>query len=231
MSALMINLHQLRIFVAIVEFGSVRRAAEELHLTQPALSAQIRALRRAARTPIFAREGRRIVPTEGGLRLYEYARDMLAATEALERDLVQIGSGQLTQVVVAGNRAYGTYILPDLLSRFHLKNPGTSVRLLDATSEEVIDRVRHGEIDIGIVTPNQVPRELLVSHLGEDLLLVVESARHPISDGGTLSLHQVSQAPFIRTLIGQTRVGTKLEHMLLAEGLQPRRVVMELTTW
>src|SRR5437016_8838963 len=118
----MINLHQLNIFVSVVELKSVTQAAERLHLTQPAVSAQLRHLRAFVGQPILQREARGVVPTEAGTVLYEYAQEVLGATDAFRRDLNEVTSGELDHIVVAGARSYGTYVLPRILSGFQLRH-------------------------------------------------------------------------------------------------------------
>jgi DNA-binding transcriptional LysR family regulator len=226
-----LNLHQLQIFAAVVEQQSVTRAAQQLHLTQPAVSGQLRALRAYANAPLLVRDGRRVVPTEEGAALYHYARQVLGATESLDHDLAEIASGGVGRAAVAGNRAYAAYVLPGVLTRFQLAHPSVTVRLLDGPSAEVVDHVAHGEIDVAVVTHNQIPTELKVGHLGDDVLVTVESAQRPVSHGGRLTLEQAARAPFVRTLIGRDPVGGKLDHLLVAAGLEPRRVVMESNTW
>lgn len=227
-----LNLHQLRVFAAVVEQQSVTRAAEQLHLTQPAVSGQIRSLRAYANAPLLVRDGRRVVPTEEGSALYQYARQVLGATESLQRDLAHIASGEVGRVVVAGNRAYGTYLLPRVLAGFQLAHPSVTVRLLDGPSPEVVEQVAHGEIDIAVVTTHgPIPAQLKVCHLGDDVLVPVESARHPVSEHGRLTLEQVSRAPFVRTGAGRDPVGGRLDHLLVAAGLGARQIMMESTTW
>lgn len=227
-----LNLHHLRVFAAVVEHQSVTRAAEQLHLTQPAVSGQIRLLRAYANAPLLVRDGRRVVPTEEGSALYQYARQVLGATESLKRELGHIASGEAGRVVVAGNRAYGTYLLPRVLAGFQRAHPAVAIRLLEGSSPEVVEQVAHGEIDIAVVTTHQpIPAQLRVCHLGDDVLVPVESARHPVSQEGRLTLEEVSRTPFVRTGTGRDAVGSRLDHLLVAAGLGPRRIVMESTAW
>ncbi len=232
----MINLHQLTVFAAVVELGSFTRAAEHLHLTQPAVSAQVRHLRAFARGAILTREGRRVVPTEAGAALYAFAREVLGASEALHRDLGQIASGELERIVVGGTRAYATYVLPAILSRFHVRHRALRLSLVDAGSEELFQRVRAGEIDVAVVlaggVSTRLDQRLGAVHLCDDELIVVESAEHPFSHDGTLSAEEAANLPFVRTLLDRATQGaTTLDHLLSGAGLGAHRVVMELPTW
>src|SRR5687768_1759610 len=93
------TVHQLRVLAAVVEFGSFTQAAENLYLTQPAVTFQIRQLERQVGAPLFVRDGRGVVATPAGFAVYRYACDVLASTDLLERELHAIASGEPEQIV------------------------------------------------------------------------------------------------------------------------------------
>lgn len=229
-----LNPYRLRIFAAVVEHGSFRLAAEHLHLTQPAVSAQVRYLREFAGAPILVRDGRRVVVTEAGRSLYRYALQALGAAEALERDLREIVSGERDHIVVGGGLAYGTYVLPALLAEFQQRHPGVRLSLFSSWVSEVVDRVREGRVDVGLVTSGIVSREhandMVVARVCQDELVLIEAASRPFSRGEPMSLAEVATCPFVG-VGGEFPPEAALNRLLSAEGLNPVRSMIELGTW
>lgn len=229
-----LNPYRLRIFASVVEHGSFRLAAESLHLTQPAVSAQVRPLREFAGAPILVRDGRRVVLTEAGRSLYRYALEALGAADALERDLQEIASGERDHIVVGGGLAYGTYVLPTLLAEFQQEHRGVRLSLFSSWVSEVIDRVREGRVDVALVTSGIVNREhatdLVLGRLCEDELVLIESADRPFSGGEPMSLAEVAACPFVG-VGGQFPPEAALNRLLTAVDLDAVRPVIELGTW
>lgn len=225
----MINLHQLRLFAAVVEEASFTAAASRLYLTQPAVSAQIRYLRKVLGLPIVAREGRRVVTTEAGMALYRYACQVLAMTESLWREVQEISSGVMDHIVVGGNHTYGQYVVPELLARFRSRYPTTHFSVVDGTTTEIVNQVRSGRVDIGIVVSVRVPPDLVVARLGADEPIIIDSTEHAVSHSRTLTLEQVAAMPFVGTRRPEA-LRDGLDRLLLEHGFGQYKVVMEITT-
>ncbi len=231
-----LNLYQLRILAAVVEHGSFGKAAQALHLTQPAISAQVRHLRAMAGAPVFVRDGRRVVLTEAGRALYRYAQQMLGAAEVLQRDLTEIGYGERDRIVIGGSLAYANYALPSMLATFLRAHPNVWISVIDGSSDDMVERVRSGSLDAAVVSSSRVPKhlteELTVGHLGSDDLVVIEAPDAPFSGGhaGPVPLRRVAEIPFVR-IADRRSVATTLNPLLASAGLEPPVTVMELATW
>ncbi|MPZ14889.1 MAG: LysR family transcriptional regulator [Chloroflexi bacterium] len=225
------DLHQLRVFAAVVENGSYTRAAEQLFLTQPAVSAQMTRLHAFVRLPILAREGRGVKPTEAGLALYRYAQQVLAATDSLHRQVTEIASGEIDHVVVGANASYGTFVLPAALARIQLAHPGLRMSLVQGLNRDIIRQVRSGTTDLAVVFSEQVPEELLVENLGSDSTILVEAGSDPFSRGEPLDLAGVVRFPFIRSNMSGPNLTFALDRLLAQHGLGHTRTVMDLPTW
>lgn len=231
----MLNVHQLRILASVVEHGSLSRAAESLHLTQPAVSAQILHLRRFAGAPILARDGRRVVPTEAGWALYRYAEEVLRATDALRRELDDIVSGERDHFLVGSPLVYTTYVLPSIVARFLLAHPSVHLSVVNGSSPDILERVRAGVVDVGVVTImpalRHLARDLLVDHLCDDEVVLIESVERPFSHGDALTLERLADIPFIGLSRPERVPQGILDRQLIAAGLEPLKTIMQLDTW
>jgi DNA-binding transcriptional LysR family regulator len=229
-----LNLYQLRILAAVVEHGSFAGAAHALALTQPAVSAQIRHLKAFTGAPIFTRDGRGVALTEAGRALYRYAQEMLGATDVLRRDLVEIGTGERDRFIVGGSLAYATYVLPAVLATFQLEHPAAWISVADGSSRDMVERVRTGTIDAAVVTSSRVSRQLvnqlIIASLGNDDVVVIESAAAPLSGGKQVALADLARIPFVR-IAGRRSLAGALDPLLASAGLESVRAVMELGTW
>lgn len=181
--------------------------------------------------PILRRDGRRVVPTEAGLTLYRYASEMLAATNALKRDVDAIASGELDEITVGANPAYSAHVLPELLVRFQPRHPGTRLTLVQGSMVDIAAQVRSGQIDAGVVHSSFPQADHDGIYLGHDEVLIVESARHPITNGQPMTLEEVSKAPLVDLRAGRVQPAAPLNNLLVAAGLPPAKAVLILSTW
>src|ERR1041385_1184438 len=174
MSAL-IDVDQLRTFIAIVETGSFTKAAEVVHKTQSAVSMQMKRLEERLGKPIFARDGRASKLTEDGERLLDYARRIIKLNvEALaafdDKDL----SGRW-RLGVPDN--YADRYLPEIMARFSRAYPGVELSVLCEPSVDLIHRIDTGELDLAIITNTRGHRA--AETFRRERLLWVTSNRHP----------------------------------------------------
>ena len=146
------DLRLLEVFCRVYKERSFSRAARELGLTQPTVSAHIKELEEAVGTQLFNRLAREIQPTEAGRVLYEQSKSLLS----LKRSLVEKMAVFLNRVegvlTVGASSVPGEYLLPVLVTGFHAKHPGVRARLRITDTAETIDDLRHGEVSIlGVV--------------------------------------------------------------------------------
>ncbi|MFI8852619.1 LysR family transcriptional regulator [Streptomyces sp. NPDC053499] len=146
------DLRQLQFFVTVVEEGSFTRAAERLHLAQPGLSARIRQLERELGHPLVDRTGRSVTPTEVGETVLPYARAALEAVENV-RHTTEAFTGLLRGHVSVGlvSGATGQFDIAAVLADFHSEHPGVDIALTEDTSERMLQALRRGELDIGVL--------------------------------------------------------------------------------
>jgi DNA-binding transcriptional LysR family regulator len=173
MSAL-IDVDQLRTFIAIVETGSFTKAADVVHKTQSAVSMQIKRLEERLGRPIFARDGRASKLTEDGERLLDYARRIVKLNvEAL----AAFDDAELTGRVRLGlPDDYADRYLPEIMARFSRAYSGVELTVLCEPSVELIERIDGGELDLAIITDCETSRAS--ETFRRERLLWVTSNRH-----------------------------------------------------
>src|SRR5215470_1087698 len=170
----LIDVDQLRTFIAIAETGSFTKAAEFVHKTQSAVSMQMKRLEERLDRPIFARDGRASKLTEDGERLLDYARRIVKLNvEAL----AAFSSAELSGRVRLGvPDDYADRYLPEIMARFSRAYPGVELTVLCEPSADLLELIDSNELDLAIITnvEGQRPAE---TFRGERLLWVT-SSRH-----------------------------------------------------
>jgi DNA-binding transcriptional LysR family regulator len=170
----LIDIDQLRTFIAIAETGSFTRAADVVHKTQSAVSMQMKRLEERLSRPIFARDGRASKLTEDGERLLDYARRIVKLNmEAL----AAFSDAELTGRVRMGvPDDYADRYLPEIMARFARTYPGVELTVTCEPSVDLIERINSNDLDLAIVTDCGTPR---VSEIfRQERLLWVTSNRH-----------------------------------------------------
>jgi DNA-binding transcriptional LysR family regulator len=143
---------QLAAFCAVVERKSFSQAAERLGVTQPAVSLQVRALEKRLGTQLLDRSGRRVEPTEAGLRLYRGAQRILALEEQLVGEVTAGAEGALAgELSLGASTGPAAIVVPQLLCEFQARNRGVKVALEVHDTQAVVDLVAERELELGIV--------------------------------------------------------------------------------
>jgi DNA-binding transcriptional LysR family regulator len=152
-----VSIRQLRVFTTVARHLSFARAAEELHLTPPAVSMQIRDLEGAVGLPLFDRGGRQITLTTGGEYMLLHARRVLGSLKDAEDTIARLKGVRAGRVTI-GMVSTAKFFVPRILGGFLRDHPGVEVDLAEANREGLIDLLRRNEVDMVVMgTP---PREL-----------------------------------------------------------------------
>jgi len=223
LDSLVMELRQLAYFVAVAEEGNFTRAAATVHVAQPGVSAQIRHLERELGQDLLDRTGRSVRVTAAGAAVLPYARAALAAV-AGARQAVEELTGLLRGHVTIGTLtsiSSDQVDLPGLLAGFHDEHPGVDVTLTVANSEELVDALRAGRLDLALIglgatTPARIDTHILTS----EPLVAVVSLRDPLAASTTITLHALAE----RTLISLPRgtgLRSALEQACAAAGFAP----------
>jgi len=143
---------QLRAFCEVVERKSFSHAAERLGVTQPAVSLQVRALEKRLGTQLLDRSGRRVEPTEAGLRLYRGALRLLQLEEDIVNDLADQDGGELAgSFEIGASTGPGGVVLPQLLCEFRQEHPELRIALSVFDTQTVVERVADRSLELGVV--------------------------------------------------------------------------------
>jgi len=188
---------QLAAFCAVVERKSFSRAAERLGVTQPAVSLQIRSLEQRLGRQLLDRSGRRVEPTEAGLRLYASAQRLLQLEEQLLEEVATGEEGAVTGTLELGaSTGPGGTVVPLLLCEFQERHPNVAVRLTVSDTQTVVDRVADRELELGVVGAGRRHRGVTFEPFFRDEVVLACPAGHSFA-GKTVSLDQLKNEPLI----------------------------------
>ncbi|MDA8093327.1 MAG: LysR substrate-binding domain-containing protein [Betaproteobacteria bacterium] len=219
------TLRQLEVFEAIARLGSFTRAAEELFLTQPTVSMQIKKLTDAVGLPLFEQVGKKIYLTDAGRELHQACRGIfehLANFEMAAADMKGLKKGKLRLAVVTTAK----YFAPRLLGMFCQVYPGVDVFLKVSNRERVLERMENNQDDLYILGQPPEEADVFAQAFLENPLVVLAPTRHPLVLEKDISLQRIAKEPL---LLREPGSGTRLavERLFSSQGLQ-LNVRMEL---
>ena len=221
------NLRQLRYFVAIVEAGTMTRAAERCHVAQPSLSQQIAKLERALGVTLFDRLARGVALTPAGKALLPRARRLLADAEEIRVRIaedVAEGAGRFAVGVIP---TIAPYTLHRILPRLREEFPAAEITIREDLTDMVAEAVEDNELDLA-VTSTPIRNELLdVEVLGSEPLMLVLPADHPLGEAPAVDPADVRDEPTI-ILNAMHCLGVQMQGFCARSGMA-RRVVCEGT--
>ena len=212
---------QLAAFCAVVERKSFSQAAERLGVTQPAVSLQIRSLEQRLGRQLLDRSGRRVEPTEAGLRLYASAQRLLALEEQLLEDVTGADEGALTGTLdIGASTGPGGAVVPVLLCQFQELHEDVHVRLAVSDTQTVVDQVAERELELGIVGAARRHRGVVFEPFFRDEVVLACPAGHRFA-GRTVALDDLREE---RLLVMQEGAGVRqvIEDELRGSGTRLR---------
>ncbi len=212
---------QLASFCAVVERESFSQAAARLGVTQPAVSQQVRALEKRVGTQLLDRSGRRVVPTEAGLRLYRGAQRLLAQEEQLLALVAAEDGGQLRgRLEVGASSGPGANVVTLLLCEFQQRNPELTVALSVFDTLRVVELVARRELELGVVGAVRRHRSVSFETFFCDEVVLVCPPDHRFA-GSTQTLDELRSEPLVLMQAG-AGVRAVIEAELRAAGYRLR---------
>ncbi|SHH28719.1 LysR family transcriptional regulator [Ferrimonas marina] len=220
-----VSLRQLQVFLEVYQRGSITAAAQQLHLTQPTVSLQLKRLSEQLSEPLYHLHHRRLIFTESARLLAEYTREVLRSTERLEMslaDLHQLKAGTLRIALVSTAK----YFIPTIIGPFAREYPLVDLQLKIVNRAELLQRLEQHRDDVYVLS--QLPEQpaLNVHPLVANPLHLIAPDPHPLGGHPSLSLHDLSQEAFLFREAGSgTRLAVEQCLARLDLRLTPRMVI------
>jgi len=190
------TLHQLKVFEAVARQNSFTRAAEELFLTQPTVSMQVKQLSKAVGLPLFEQVGKRLYLTAAGKELYITCQeifDRMSQFETAISDIKGLKQGALKLAVVTTAK----YVIPRLLGPFCQRYPGIDVSLMVTNHEHVIESLVNNRHDLYILSLPPEDLDITIQPFLENPLVVLAWRNHPLATASDIPLKRLAEETFI----------------------------------
>ena len=220
----------LRYFGAVVQHGSIRAAADALHVAQSAVSRQLQSLEQELDVQLIERRARGIVPTPAGELLYRYWRDASFHVERLRSEIDALQGLRRGNVRIATVESLMTGLLPDAIDKFRAHHPGIAFEVMMSGSDGVAQAVRSGEAEMGFGLDLGSSPEFNVVYRVREPILAVMSPKHALATARTLSLSRLAGWPValsmrrngIRQLVeaAATAAGVTIEPALVTNSVE-----------
>jgi DNA-binding transcriptional LysR family regulator len=223
------QLPYLETFSKAAELSSFTRAAGALRLTQAAVSQRVQAIEKSLGKPLFRRQGGRVVITEAGQKLYDFAQRILALHREARRDISGYEAPVVCELCLAASSIPGEHLLPALLSHFSQKFPHIRVRATVSDSDSVVAQVERGEVSLGLVGRKCNKPGLEFRHFASDKMVLIVPAGHQLGRRKKVELKQLTRYPLILREVGSgLRHGFEKSLERAGASLADLHVVLEL---
>lgn len=225
------NFNHLQIFHKVAEKEHFTRAAEELFISQPAVSKQVQELERELGQPLFEQIGRKIHLTEAGRILYEYANQIFALSKEAENALSELQGLERGRLTVGASMTIGTYLLPEMLGQFKALYPAIELHLDIANAAEIQSKVLANELELGLVEGFVTEPALTRQTWRQDELVLIDSVSRPLLKEAEWTIEALLDSP-IPFILRETGSGTRavLEHALEQQNLTPPKPLLEMNS-
>ena len=222
------EIRQLRAFVAIAESGTFTAGALRVHVTQAAISMQIRQLETEIGAKVFVRAPRHVILTEAGEQLLRRARHILREHDAALDEIAELAGAERGRLRIGSASAMVlTEQLPAILKELRKQHPAAEIAVTSGTSEVLVDQILAGEVDIAFVSLPVDVRGIKTERLSEDQLVAIASPRHKLSKQKTISAYTLAGE---RLILGERGGNTRrLIDQFFAQAGVTIRVAMELS--
>jgi len=223
-----VEIRQLRAFVAIAETGTFTAGALRVHVTQAAISMQIRQLETEIGARVFVRAPRHVILTEAGEQLLRRARHILREHDAALDEIGELAGAERGRLRIGSASAMVlTEQLPAILKDLRKQHPAAEISVTSGTSEVLVDQILAGEVDIAFVSLPVDVRGIKTERLSEDQLVAIASPHHRLSKQKTISAYTLAGE---RLILGERGGNTRrLIDQFFAQAGVTLRVAMELS--
>ena len=188
---------RLQVFHAVARLLSFTKAAEVLHMTQPAVTFQIRQLEEQFDTRLFDRAHNRVSLTEAGHVAFEFSESIFEKYSEMENAIREVTGSISGSLTLGASTTIAEYMLPALLGDFNTKNPEVLLRLRVSNTEGIVSMVENNVIDLGVVEGPVTNKNLMVEVCRKDNLVVVIPPDHELAKLKSVSVKKMLEFPFI----------------------------------
>jgi DNA-binding transcriptional LysR family regulator len=220
---------RLHVFYSVAKLLSFTKAAEELHMTQPAVTFQVRQLEEHFNTRLFDRTHNKISLTEAGERVYAHAEKIFEIYNDLENSVREL-TGEISGVLILGaSTTIAEYMLPALLGDFKDKYPDVNIRLKVSNTDGIVSMVENNVIDLGVVEAPVNNKNLAVEACRTDRLVAIAPPGHELAKQEKIPVQAILDYPFICREEGSGTREVIMDYLKEA-GVDPGQlnVIMEL---
>lgn len=222
------EIRQLKAFLAIAEAKTFTAGARRVNVTQAAISMQIRQLEEEVGLPLFTRTPRRVILTEAGEHLLERARKILREHDAALEEIAEIAGAEYGRLRIGSASAlFATHQLPSILQNLRDKFPNAKITVSSGTSQTLVDKILHGEIDIAFVSLPVDNTHITTELLFSDEIVAIGHPEHPLANQKFISAAALAGEPLI---LGEKGGNTRrlIDDFFAAANVEPQ-IIMELS--
>ncbi len=218
-----IALHHFRLVDTISKEGTLTKAANTLHLTQSALSHQLRELERELDVEIFHRQGKRLHLSEQGYRFLRSAEKILAEIRLLEEDITNYKNGKTDKLSISMQCYTAYHWLPGIIKYYKKRWPDINIQILSDATRRPLEYLLNGDLDIGIIRTQMVNTKIRYEPIFEDSLMAVVNADHPLAKKDVIEISDFQGEELILPLYDPSYQDTPLiESLIQAQQVKPK---------
>ncbi|WP_077367120.1 LysR family transcriptional regulator [Anaerosalibacter sp. Marseille-P3206] len=210
------NIRHLRIFITVVDTGSMTKAAEELFIAQPSVSQTIKEIEEYYNIKLFERLSKKLYITEKGKEFLSYARHIVTLFDEMEKSIRQTDKNSLLRI--GASITVGTYVLGKLTRQFLDDYPNIDIESVIDNTTIIEEMVLKNELDFGIVEGPIHSKDIVSKAFMDDELILICGDKHPFREKPYITLKELSKANFI---LRESGSGTRelFENIMLSKGL------------
>ncbi|HED13860.1 MAG TPA: LysR family transcriptional regulator [Gammaproteobacteria bacterium] len=188
---------RLQVFSAVAHLLSFTRAAEVLHMTQPAVTFQIRQLEEYFNTRLFDRTHNRITLTEVGEKVYGYSSRIIDLYGEMDNEVRKLTGEVVGPLIIGASTTIAEYVIPNLLGEFQANFDTIKLRLFVSNSLKIIHMVENNDVDVGIVESPVENKNLVTKFCRQDELVLICAPDHPLASRAMITAQDLVEYPFI----------------------------------
>ena len=193
----MLDIYELNLFLIAAEFENFSKAANQLNLTQPAISMQIRNLEKKLDVSLFMRAGRSLALTEHGKSLIPLAREMVNRAKQIEEEIQSMKGDVVGHLKIGCSTSTGKYILPFLAAQFRQQHPRVQMSIYTHSRDIVLEKLTNSQIQLAVVSTEPISKYVGHRHFFTDYMALVVPVDHPWAERSLIEPHELCETNFL----------------------------------